>query len=75
MVTVERAAIDGQDRRIGKRVNGALVQGWLYDGQLRPIAELDGPPYGLGDLLCRFIHVAYHIGQITKLREVRAAGG
>jgi DinB superfamily len=25
------------------------------------------------DLLCRFIHNAYHIGQITKLRECRAA--
>jgi hypothetical protein len=34
---------------------------------------LAGSPYGLGDLLCRFIHNAYHIGQITKLRELRAA--
>jgi hypothetical protein len=25
------------------------------------------------DVLCRLIHNAYHIGQITKLRECRAA--
>ena len=36
---------------------------------------LAGSPYGLGDLFCRFIHNAYHIGQITKLREWRAAQG
>jgi RHS repeat-associated protein len=47
--------IDGLGRRIGKRVNGALVKGWLYLGQLRPVAELDGTGnvvaffvYGLG---------------------------
>jgi RHS repeat-associated protein len=34
--------IDGQNRRIGKRVNGTLVQGFLYKDQLNPIAELDG---------------------------------
>src|SRR5205823_3625306 len=32
---------------------------------------LNGGPYGLGDLLCRFIHNGYHIGQITKMRELR----
>lgn len=31
---------------------------------------LNGGPYGLPDLLCRFIHVAYHIGQIVKQREI-----
>jgi len=34
--------IDGQNRRIGKKINGSLVQGFLYDGAPRPIAELDG---------------------------------
>jgi len=34
--------IDGMNRRIGKKVNGALVQGFLYVNQLEPIAELDG---------------------------------
>ncbi|POZ52863.1 RHS repeat-associated core domain-containing protein [Methylovulum psychrotolerans] len=33
---------DGQNRRIGKTVNGVLVQGFLYQNQLNPIAELDG---------------------------------
>jgi RHS repeat-associated protein len=34
--------IDAQNRRVGKKVNGALVRGWLYGDQLRIIAELDG---------------------------------
>jgi len=32
---------DGQDRRVGKRVDGALAQGFLYQDGLRPVAELD----------------------------------
>ncbi|MBN1823854.1 MAG: hypothetical protein JW803_06015 [Endomicrobiales bacterium] len=34
--------IYGQNRRIGKKVNGTLVKGWLYADGLTPIAELDG---------------------------------
>ena len=34
--------IDGRNRRIGKKVNGVLVQGFVYGDQLNPIAELDG---------------------------------
>ncbi len=34
--------IDGRNRRVGKKVNGALTQGFLYQGCLNPIAELDG---------------------------------
>jgi RHS repeat-associated protein len=34
--------IDGQNRRIGKKINGSLVQGFLYQDGLRIIAELDG---------------------------------
>jgi RHS repeat-associated protein len=44
--------IDGQNRRIGKQVNGVLVQGFLYGDQLRPVAELDGT----GTIVSRFIH-------------------
>jgi YD repeat-containing protein len=44
--------IDGQNRRIGKQVNGALVQGFLYQDQLRPIAELDGA----GNVVARFVY-------------------
>jgi RHS repeat-associated protein len=46
--------IDGQGRRIGKKVNSTLVQGFLYQDQLNPIAELDG----LGNVVSRFIYGA-----------------
>lgn len=44
--------VDGQNRRVGKRVNGTLVQGFLYQDQLRPIAETDGT----GAVVSRFIY-------------------
>src|SRR6266511_5537241 len=34
--------IDAQNRRVGRKVDGVLVQGWLYQNQLNPVAELDG---------------------------------
>lgn len=33
--------IDAQNRRIGKKVDGTLVQGFLYGDRLNPVAELD----------------------------------
>lgn len=33
--------VDGQDRRIGKAINGTITQGFLYGDQLNPVAELD----------------------------------
>ncbi len=50
--TLIEYVIDGQNRRIGKRVNGALVQGLLYEGQLRPVAELDGS----NNIVSRFVY-------------------
>lgn len=44
--------IDGRNRRIGKKLNGQIVQGFLYQDQLEPIAELDGQ----GDLVARFVY-------------------
>jgi len=44
--------IDGQNRRIGKKIGGVLTQGYLYDGQLRLVAELDGA----GNLVSRFVY-------------------
>ncbi|MBI3768748.1 MAG: RHS repeat-associated core domain-containing protein [Deltaproteobacteria bacterium] len=44
--------VDGQTRRVGKKVNGTLVQGFLYDGLLRPVAELDGN----GTIVSRFVY-------------------
>jgi RHS repeat-associated protein len=34
--------IDGQNRRIGKKINGVLTQGFLYQSALQIAAELDG---------------------------------
>ena len=44
--------IDGQNRRIGKKVNNVLVRGFLYQGQLQPAAELDGS----GNVVNRFVY-------------------
>jgi len=44
--------IDGRNRRIGKKVNGTLVQGFLYKDQLNPVAELDGA----GNVVSRFVY-------------------
>jgi len=44
--------IDGVNRRIGKKVNDSLVQGFLYKDQLNPIAELDGS----GTIVSRFVY-------------------
>ncbi len=44
--------VDGQGRRVGKKVNDTLVQGLLYDDVLRPVAELDGG----GTIVSRFVY-------------------
>jgi RHS repeat-associated protein len=44
--------VDAADRRVGKKVNGQLVQGFLYQGQLAPVAELDGA----GNVVSRFAY-------------------
>ena len=47
--------IDGQNRRIGKKVNGVLVQGFLYDeDHITPVAELDGA----GNVVSRFVYAS-----------------
>jgi RHS repeat-associated protein len=50
--TVVSYVVDGANRRIGRRVNGVPVQGFLYQGPLRPVAELDGA----GNLVSRFVY-------------------
>lgn len=52
--TLIEYVIDGQNRRIGKKVNGVLVQGFLYKDQLEPIAELDGA----GNVVKRFVYAS-----------------
>jgi len=44
--------IDGQGRRIGKKVDGVLVQGFLYRDALNPVAELGGS----GAVVSRFVY-------------------
>lgn len=46
--------VDGRNRRVGKKVNGTLVQGFLYGDQLDPIAELDGQ----GNVVTRFVYAS-----------------
>jgi RHS repeat-associated protein len=44
--------IDGQNRRVGKKINGTLTQGFLYNGQLQIVAELDSA----GNVVSRFVY-------------------
>ena len=44
--------IDGQNRRIGKKVNGSLTQGFLFQDQLNPIAELNAN----NEIITRFVY-------------------
>jgi RHS repeat-associated protein len=46
--------VDGENRRIGKKVNGVLVQGFLYQDQLEPIAEVDGA----GNVISQFVYAS-----------------
>lgn len=50
--TLIEYVMDASSRRVGKKVNGTLVQGWLYKDDLNPIAELDG----LGNVVSRFVY-------------------
>jgi RHS repeat-associated protein len=58
--------IDGQGRRIGKKVDGVLVQGWLYADQLRIVAELDGT----NAVVSRFVY-----GTRTNVPDYVVRGG
>ena len=50
--TLVEYLIDGKNRRIGKKLNGQLVEGFLYEGQLRPVAWLNGA----GQVYARFVY-------------------
>jgi RHS repeat-associated protein len=43
---------DGQNRRIGKKVDGYLTQGFLYGDNFRPVAELDAG----NQVISRFVY-------------------
>ncbi len=44
--------IDGENRRVGEKINGVLTEGFLYSGQLQPVAMLDGS----GNVVERFVY-------------------
>src|SRR6185369_6815218 len=44
--------LDGGHRRVGKKRNGTLVQGFLYQDGLKPIAELDAG----NNVVSRFVY-------------------
>lgn len=46
--------VDGQNRRIGKKVDGVLEKAWLYKDGLNPIVELDGS----GNVTARFVYAS-----------------
>jgi RHS repeat-associated protein len=58
--------VDGRGGRVGKKVNGALTQGFLYDGQLRIVAELDGS----SNVVSRFVY-----GDKVNVPEYMVRGG
>jgi RHS repeat-associated protein len=50
--TVIDYLIDAMNRRIGKKVNGVTVVGWIYSDQLKIVAETDGT----GTVTKRFVY-------------------
>jgi len=50
--TLIEYVIDPANRRVGKKVNGTLTQGFLYEDQLRTAAELDD----VGNVVSRFVY-------------------
>ena len=54
--------IDGHNRCISKKVNGALVHGSLYLNRLKPVAELDGT----GTVVC--LHTSRRAAATWRLR-------
>ena len=46
--------IDARNRRVGKKINGTLVQGFLYQDQLNPVAELDSN----GNVITDFVYAS-----------------
>jgi RHS repeat-associated protein len=62
--------IDGEDRRVGKKVNGVLVQAFLWQDRGKVVAELDGS----GNIVSTFVYATqvnvpdYMINQGTTYR-------
>ena len=65
---IQGAGMEQDWDRDKKRLWDSLesVRAMIESGSLD---EIQAGPYGIADLLCRYIHNGYHIGQITKMRE------
>jgi RHS repeat-associated protein len=59
-------AVDAEGRRVAKKLDGVLTQGFLYGRGLAPAAELDGN----GDVLSRFVY-----GTRPNVPEYMVRGG
>jgi RHS repeat-associated protein len=57
---------DGRNWRIGKKINGILVQGFVWQDQLRVAAELDGA----NNVVARFVY-----GERSNVPETMIKGG
>ena len=64
--TVVEYVVDGLEHRVGKKIGGTLVKGWLYADALRPVAELDGS----GAVVARFVY-----GEQVNVPEAMIKGG
>ena len=58
--------IDGENRRVGKKLNGVLQKLWLYEDGLRPVAELDTS----GNVVSRFVY-----GSRSNVPDYMVKGG
>src|SRR5260370_13050163 len=58
--------MDGQKRRVGKKVNGVLVEGFMYRNQLQPVAWLNGD----GSVRGTFVY-----GEKANVPEYMVSGG
>ncbi len=58
--------IDGQQRRIGKKVSGLLMQRFLFDGRLRIVAELSSA----GSIVSQYVY-----GKSLNVPEYMLKGG
>jgi len=50
--TVVEYVIDGNDRRVGRKVGGNVTHRWLYHGPLTPIAQVDSQ----GQVVARYVY-------------------
>jgi RHS repeat-associated protein len=50
--TVMEYLVDGENRRVGKKVGGVLSAGWFYRDALQPVAEFDSA----GNVVARFVY-------------------